>query len=158
MPAMQIHLIETIQGQSPLLRRISSQRLQLCMTVLADLRDNYWGADAIYRLFEQAEVAMCNHPEQEQADHPVNTDRLDAIRPYDSRTQASSAEPSAALQSQNPEGQQSSEASFNWLDSGGSFLDQPAFNFLLDFDGPDIFGTLAPFNEEGIESQPENRR
>jgi hypothetical protein len=37
------------------------------MIVLSELRDNYWGAKAAYRLFEQAEARLHNRPEHHRA-------------------------------------------------------------------------------------------
>lgn len=58
MPAMQIYLIETKHSTRPLQRHVSSQKLHLFMMVLAEMRDNYWGADAVLRLFQAAEAAL----------------------------------------------------------------------------------------------------
>src|SRR4051794_16668630 len=58
MPAMQIYLIETKHATRPLQRHVSSQKLHLFMMVLAEMRDNYWGADAVLRLFQTAKAAL----------------------------------------------------------------------------------------------------
>lgn len=50
---MQIHLIQ-LSSPTPLSRRLSSHKFELCMIVLSELRNTYWGADAMYKLFEHA--------------------------------------------------------------------------------------------------------
>ena len=54
-PAMQMHLIE-VASPTPLFRRFGNHKFQLCMMVLSELRSTYWGADAVYKLFEHAQT------------------------------------------------------------------------------------------------------
>lgn len=62
-PAMQIHLIQ-LSSHTPLFRRLGSHKFELCMIVLSELRNTYWGADTMYKLFEHAlaRVQKQNHP------------------------------------------------------------------------------------------------
>ena len=53
-PAMQIHLYD-LRSKSPLLSGLARNRLYLCMLVLSELRDTYWSAGVMYRLFERAQ-------------------------------------------------------------------------------------------------------
>lgn len=66
-PAIQIHRIESILSAAPLSRIFGSHKLQPCMIVLSELRDNYWGAKAPYRPFEQAEARLHNRPGHHRA-------------------------------------------------------------------------------------------
>jgi hypothetical protein len=63
-PAIQIHLIESTSSTAPLSRQLNAHKLQLCMMVLSELRDNYWGAAIAYRLFEEAQAKLHNRPQQ----------------------------------------------------------------------------------------------
>lgn len=54
---MQIHLFDCKSTVS-LLRGLGSNKLNLCMLVLSKLRDTYWSASVIYRLFERAQVIL----------------------------------------------------------------------------------------------------
>jgi hypothetical protein len=53
-PAMQIHLFD-LKSANPLVKGLASTRLRLCMLVLLELRDTYWSAGVMYRLFERAQ-------------------------------------------------------------------------------------------------------
>ena len=54
---MQIHLFDC--KSTVLLRRgLGSNKLSLCMLVLSQLRDTYWSASVIYRLFERAQLML----------------------------------------------------------------------------------------------------
>lgn len=65
---MQIHLIE-LSSPTPLFRRFGNHKFQLCMMVLSELRNTYWGADAVYKLFEHALARM------QKQDSPANNSR-----------------------------------------------------------------------------------
>ncbi|CZR58718.1 related to cutinase transcription factor 1 beta [Phialocephala subalpina] len=56
-PAMQIHLFDC-KSTSPLRRGLGKNKLNLCMLVLSQLRDTYWSASVIYRLFERAQTML----------------------------------------------------------------------------------------------------
>ncbi|KAK4934793.1 hypothetical protein LTR10_024033 [Elasticomyces elasticus] len=56
-PAMQIHLFD-LKSANPLVRGLASTRLRLCMLVLLELRDTYWSAGVMYRLFERAQQIL----------------------------------------------------------------------------------------------------
>lgn len=66
MPAMQIHLIEFKSSVGALSRSFSSHKFQVYMMVLSELRENYWGAEVAYGLFEQAEAKLNNRSENHQ--------------------------------------------------------------------------------------------
>ena len=52
-PALQIHLFESVSGDS-LSRDLGRHYLNICMTLLGELRQTYWTADFIYSLFHKA--------------------------------------------------------------------------------------------------------
>lgn len=54
---MQIHLFEC-KSTVPLRRGLGSNKLNLCMLVLQQLRDTYWSASVTYRLFARAQVLL----------------------------------------------------------------------------------------------------
>lgn len=54
---MQIHLFDC-KSTVPLRRGLGSNKLNLCMLVLSQLRDTYWSASVIYRLFKRAQVML----------------------------------------------------------------------------------------------------
>jgi hypothetical protein len=56
-PAMQIHLFDC-KSTNPLLCGLGSNKLHLCMLVLSNLRDTYWSAGVMYRLFERAQLIL----------------------------------------------------------------------------------------------------
>ena len=54
---MQIHLFDC-KSTVPLRRGLGSNKLNLCMLVLSQLRDTYWSASVTYRLFERAQAVL----------------------------------------------------------------------------------------------------
>jgi len=56
-PAMQIHLFDC-KSTVPLRRGLGSNKLNLCMLILSKLRETYWSAGVIYRLFERAQLIL----------------------------------------------------------------------------------------------------
>ena len=58
-PAMQIHLFDC-KSTNPLICGLGSNKLQLCMLVLSNLRETYWSAGVMYRLFEKAQMILGN--------------------------------------------------------------------------------------------------
>ncbi|KUJ13906.1 uncharacterized protein LY89DRAFT_590938 [Mollisia scopiformis] len=56
-PAMQIHLFDC-KSSVPLRRGLGKNKLSLCMLVLSQLRDTYWSASVIFRLFERAQTML----------------------------------------------------------------------------------------------------
>lgn len=56
---MQIHLFDC-KSMVPLRRGLGRNKLALCMLVLSQLRDTYWSASMIYRLFERAQIMIDN--------------------------------------------------------------------------------------------------
>jgi hypothetical protein len=57
MPAMQIHLLDC-KSPIPLFRQLGNLKFQLCMLILPELRDTYWGADFAYRMFQRARAKL----------------------------------------------------------------------------------------------------
>ncbi|KIW90544.1 uncharacterized protein Z519_09191 [Cladophialophora bantiana CBS 173.52] len=53
-PSMQIHLFD-YKSVEPLISGLAGNRLQLCMLILSKLRETYWSAGVMYRLFERAQ-------------------------------------------------------------------------------------------------------
>ncbi|OAL28103.1 hypothetical protein AYO22_03130 [Fonsecaea multimorphosa] len=53
-PSMQIHLFD-FKSLEPLVSGLAGNRLQLCMLVLSKLRETYWSAGVMHRLFERAQ-------------------------------------------------------------------------------------------------------
>jgi hypothetical protein len=54
---MQLHLFEC-KSLVPLRRGLGKNKLDLCMLVLTQLRNTYWSASVIYRLFERAQSML----------------------------------------------------------------------------------------------------
>ena len=54
---MQIHLFDC-KSEESLRRGLGSNKLNLCMLVLSRLRETYWSASVIYRLFERAQAIL----------------------------------------------------------------------------------------------------
>ena len=54
---MQIHLFDC-KSSIPLRRGLGKNKLNLYMLVLSQLRDTYWSASVIYRLFERATIML----------------------------------------------------------------------------------------------------
>jgi len=80
-PAMQIHLFDC-KSTVPLRRGLGKNKLNLCMLVLSQLRDTYWSASVIYRLFERAQIMLekfnsksrgSTQPERSLASHHTGT-------------------------------------------------------------------------------------
>ena len=69
---MQIHLFDC-KSTVPLRRGLGSNKLNLCMLVLSQLRNTYWSASVIYRLFERAQVMLdkSNSCPSTQAEKPT---------------------------------------------------------------------------------------
>ncbi|KAG0652791.1 Cutinase transcription factor 1 beta [Hyphodiscus hymeniophilus] len=59
-PAMQIHLFDC-KSAEPLRRGLGTNKLNLCMLVLSQLRDTYWSASVTHRLFARAQTLLDNH-------------------------------------------------------------------------------------------------
>ncbi|KAJ6110383.1 hypothetical protein N7486_002618 [Penicillium sp. IBT 16267x] len=59
-PAMQIHLFDC-KSSSILQANLAKNRLNLCLLFLESLRDTYWSAGVMYRLFDRAQVILTNH-------------------------------------------------------------------------------------------------
>ncbi|KAI5460766.1 fungal-specific transcription factor domain-containing protein [Mariannaea sp. PMI_226] len=58
-PAMQIHLLDC-KSSNALVRQFASQKLQICMLALSELRDTYWGADFVFEIFQRAQSKLLN--------------------------------------------------------------------------------------------------
>lgn len=56
---MQIHLFDC-KSSSPLQASLGQNKLQLCLLLLASLRDTYWSAGVMYRLFDRAQSILIN--------------------------------------------------------------------------------------------------
>lgn len=69
-PAMQIHLADC-KSTSALTCGLARNKLQLCMLVLSDLRQTYWSANVMYRLFERGQALLTNG-EVKTAGAPTN--------------------------------------------------------------------------------------
>ncbi|OQU97001.1 Fungal specific transcription factor domain-containing protein [Cladophialophora immunda] len=73
-PAIQIHLVEMTLPTTPILKTLSAHKFQLCMMVLSELRDNYWGAAVAYRLFEKAQADLHGSSPNQPTGSDVNSD------------------------------------------------------------------------------------
>ena len=62
LPAMQIHLLDC-KSSNALSRQLGNLKFQLCMVILSELRETYWGADFAYRMFECAQAKLAEVPE-----------------------------------------------------------------------------------------------
>ncbi|KAJ5647266.1 hypothetical protein N7490_003638 [Penicillium lividum] len=58
-PAMQIHLFDC-KSSSSLQANLAKNRLNLCLLFLESLRDTYWSAGVMYRLFDRARDILAN--------------------------------------------------------------------------------------------------
>ncbi|KAJ5735782.1 uncharacterized protein N7483_000907 [Penicillium malachiteum] len=56
-PAMQIHLFDC-KSDSQLQAHLAKNRLNLCLLFLDNLRDTYWSAGVMYRLFDRAQTIL----------------------------------------------------------------------------------------------------
>ena len=72
MPAMQIHLLDC-KSPNALSRQLGNLKLQLCMIILSELRETYWGADFAYRMFERAQAKLAEVPETHAQAHQQST-------------------------------------------------------------------------------------
>lgn len=54
---MQIHLLDC-KSPSSLFRQLGDLKLRLCMMILSELRDTYWGADFAYKMFQRAQAKL----------------------------------------------------------------------------------------------------
>ncbi|CAK7236100.1 hypothetical protein SCUCBS95973_009492 [Sporothrix curviconia] len=57
-PAMQIHLYDSCKAANPLLRSLGKNKLGLCLLVLSHIRNTYWSASVIHRLFSRAQQIL----------------------------------------------------------------------------------------------------
>ncbi|CAK7199904.1 hypothetical protein SEUCBS139899_002591 [Sporothrix eucalyptigena] len=57
-PAMQIHLYDFCKATNPLLRSLGKNKLGLCLLVLSHVRNTYWSASVIHRLFTRAQQIL----------------------------------------------------------------------------------------------------
>lgn len=57
---MQIHLFDC-KSSSLLQANLAKNRLNLCLLFLESLRDTYWSAGVMYRLFDRAQAILTNH-------------------------------------------------------------------------------------------------
>lgn len=57
-PTMQIHLSDCNRSSNSLHRDLARNKLQLCMLFLANVRDTYWSADVMHRLFDRAQKIL----------------------------------------------------------------------------------------------------
>ena len=57
---MQIHLLELLSPSS-LSRRYGRLKFELCMLVLSEIGETYWGADYTYRFFERAQAKILKY-------------------------------------------------------------------------------------------------
>ncbi|KAJ6022138.1 hypothetical protein N7540_007642 [Penicillium herquei] len=79
-PAMQIHLFDC-KSDSQLQAHLAKNRLNLCLLFLDNLRDTYWSAGVMYRLFDRAQTILTtrnttNHQMSSQKiGHTSNTPR-----------------------------------------------------------------------------------
>ncbi|KAJ5611175.1 hypothetical protein N7510_007894 [Penicillium lagena] len=59
-PAMQVHLFDC-KSSSQLQASLGRNKIQLCMLILDNLRDTYWSAGVMYRLFDRAQRILSNN-------------------------------------------------------------------------------------------------
>ena len=56
-PAMQMHLFDC-KSSNEVVQRFAPHKLEVCMSVMSELRRTYWGADFILKLFERAQAKL----------------------------------------------------------------------------------------------------
>jgi hypothetical protein len=76
---MQIHLSDC-KSLNPLIRGLGVNKLQLCMLVLSELRETYWSAGVMYRLFERAQCILSNSAPTDSTSGISSTSSVTQIR------------------------------------------------------------------------------
>ncbi|KAJ5708971.1 hypothetical protein N7493_010305 [Penicillium malachiteum] len=71
-PAMQIHLFDC-KSDSQLQAHLAKNRLNLCLLFLDNLRDTYWSAGVMYRLFDRAQTILTS---RNTTNHPMSSQKL----------------------------------------------------------------------------------
>ncbi|KAJ5669034.1 hypothetical protein N7462_010104 [Penicillium macrosclerotiorum] len=70
-PAMQVHLFDC-KSTNSIQASLGRNKLQVCMLVLENLRNTYWSAGVMYRLFDRAQFILANRAK--------NSSGLSAVR------------------------------------------------------------------------------
>ena len=157
MPAMQIHLIESKSSVGRLLKKFSSYKFQLYMMVLSELRNNYWGAEVAYHLFEQAEAKLRDRPEQHHQTTftPSNHSTRDNVGSTTTDVPALTAESSVFSISQSRPSETQQAISEEYLFDPETFLlDQFARGSMIDSEGYVEFDSAG--TREIRDSRPEH--
>jgi hypothetical protein len=85
-PAMQIHLLDCKSSVS-LTRRLGNHKLQLCMIVLSELQDTYWGAIFTLKMFRHAQSKLCARFEKDsRPSRHEDGDRIAIAQPREMQT------------------------------------------------------------------------
>jgi hypothetical protein len=74
---MQIHLFDC-KSSVPLRRGLGKNKLNLCMLVLTQLRNTYWSASVIYRLFERAQSMLDKAKDTTESHTRISPQRTEA--------------------------------------------------------------------------------
>jgi hypothetical protein len=77
---MQIHLFDC-KSNIPIRRGLGSNKLNLCMLVLSQLRDTYWSASVVYRLFERAQKLLAENERRNSAQSAISPSVSNQIQP-----------------------------------------------------------------------------
>ena len=68
-PAMQIHLLDC-KSSNAFVRQFATQKLNVCMLALSELRDTHRGAEFVFEMFQRAQNKLLNPPVAEQGSVP----------------------------------------------------------------------------------------
>ncbi|CRG87289.1 Cutinase transcription factor 1 alpha [Talaromyces islandicus] len=71
-PPMQVHLLN-ITSKKPLLQQLGHHQMEICMTVVNELRKTYFGAEVVYRLFRNAQKQMQTSDNRSGEDTPMQS-------------------------------------------------------------------------------------
>lgn len=125
---MQLHLFEC-KSLVPLRRGLGKNKLDLCMLVLTQLRNTYWSASVIYRLFERAQnmldkarlaPKLSTEPEAGVSSRTPGTERLGHTFSHQNAQQETVLHSSQAMHGTNLQSDDRNAPSTFWLNESGS--------------------------------------
>ncbi|KAJ5280280.1 hypothetical protein N7478_005652 [Penicillium angulare] len=98
-PAMQIHLFDCKSGNS-LHANLGKNRLNLCLLFLDNLRDTYWSAGVMYRLFDRAQSILTSRKSNDTENTALQThDGLSRLQYSETHQQYNDSLPNAIISS-----------------------------------------------------------
>jgi hypothetical protein len=124
---MQVHLFEC-KSSVPLRRGLGKNKLDLCMLILPQLRNTYWSACVIYRLFERAQSMLdkarlapepSTEPEAGFSSRTPGTERLGQTFSHQNDQQETPLGSARALHGTNLQSDDRNAPSTYWLNESG---------------------------------------